>query len=71
MITRLNNSLEKANESINNLAKSSPTQNLDGVVSVSEMMDRVNFRHEFDNMQYRLEDIKEVLDVVEINTRGR
>ena len=71
MITKLNSSLEKANKSIDNLARSSPAQDLNGRISISEMMSNVNFRQEFNNMQYRLEDIKNILDIVEINTRSR
>ncbi len=67
MLTSLNNSLETAKISINAVGRKIPYQ--PETVSITEMFDRVNFRHEFDNIQYRLEDIKDALDLVEINTR--
>lgn len=76
ILTRLNNNLETTNKSIYNLTRNSPSQNQNETISVSEMMNQVNFRHEFDYIQNKLDDLEGKIDeingtlgIVEINTR--
>lgn len=74
MLTKLNNSLEIAKISINSVGRKIPTQT--ETVSISDMWDSVNFRHEFDYVQNKLDDLESKIDeingtlgIVEINTR--
>ena len=68
-ITMLNTNLKIFSKSVNNLSFNNSQQNQSETVSVSEMMDRVNFRDEFNYIQQSLDDISTTLDIVEINTR--
>src|SRR3989344_1611327 len=62
MLTRLNSSIETAKISINAVGRKIPTQT--ETVSISDMWDSVNFRHEFDYVQNKLDDLESKIDEI-------
>lgn len=60
--------IQNINNRLETIILNMPVKELE-TLSVTDIMSRVNFRNEFNNIQNYLDDIKNQLDMIEINSR--